>query len=65
MKQKTVNVDAPADIDAALKNAQEIPDFLPPPGELVLKESKVKVTIALSSRGVDFFKEHAREPLIK
>ena len=61
MKKKITYVDAPADIDDALKNAREIPDFLPPPGELVLKESKVKVTIALSSRSVDFFKKHAKK----
>jgi len=36
-----------------------IEDFLPPPDQLVLKEDGVKVTIALSSRSVAFFKAHA------
>lgn len=37
-----------------------VEDFLPPPGELVLKEEVEKVTIALSKRSVDFFRKEAR-----
>ncbi len=37
-----------------------VEDFLPPPGELVVREDVEKVTIALSKRSVDFFKEEAR-----
>ena len=36
-----------------------VPDFLPPPEELVLKEEGVKVTVSLSRRSVEFFKAHA------
>ena len=36
-------------------------DFLPPPEELVLRESNVKVTLSLSSRSVDFFKRAAKK----
>ena len=36
-----------------------IEDFLPPPADLVLREDTVKVTLALSRRSVDFFKEEA------
>jgi len=36
-----------------------MPDFLPPPDQLVLREDAVKVTLTLSSRSVDFFKAHA------
>jgi len=36
--------------------AQVIPDFLPPPDQLVMNEEGVKVTISLSRRSVDFFK---------
>ena len=36
-----------------------VDDFLPPPGELVLREDTVKVTLALSRRSVDFFKREA------
>ena len=37
-----------------------VEDFLPPPGELVVREDVEKVTIALSKRSVDFFKEEVR-----
>jgi hypothetical protein len=36
-------------------------DFLPPPEDLVLRDEAVKVTIALSKRSVDFFKDEARK----
>jgi hypothetical protein len=36
-----------------------VDDFLPPPDQLVLKEDGVKVTLSLSKRSVDFFKEQA------
>jgi len=38
-----------------------IPDFLPPPEQLVLKEEQVKVTISLNKKSVDFFKTIARK----
>jgi hypothetical protein len=37
-----------------------VEDFLPSPSELVLKEDVEKVTISLSKRSVDFFREEAR-----
>lgn len=37
-----------------------VPDFLPPPERLVLKEEGVKVTLTLSKPTVDFFKRRAR-----
>jgi hypothetical protein len=37
-----------------------VPDFLPPPDQLVLNEEGVKVTLSLSRRSVDFFKAAAR-----
>ncbi len=37
-----------------------VEDLLPPPGELVVKEDVEKVTIALSRRSVDFFKDEAK-----
>ena len=36
-------------------------DFLPPPDQLVLRESNVKVTLSLSRRSVDFFKREAQK----
>jgi hypothetical protein len=38
-----------------------IDDFLPPPGQLVLKEENIKVTIALGKSSVDFFKNEAKK----
>jgi hypothetical protein len=36
-------------------------DFLPPPDQLVLRESNVKVTLLLSQKSVDFFKREAKK----
>ena len=33
-----------------------LPDFLPPPDQLVRREDTVKVTLALSRANVDFFR---------
>jgi len=42
-----------------MEDVKIIEDFLPSPQELALKEETVKITIALSKRSVDFFKEQA------
>jgi predicted DNA binding CopG/RHH family protein len=39
--------------------AKIIADFLPAPKDLIRKEKAVKVTLTLSKRSVDFFKQHA------
>jgi len=39
--------------------AEVVRDFLPSPEQLVMGEEGVKVTISLSRRSVDFFKEAA------
>ena len=36
-----------------------VPDFLPRPEELILRDEGVKITIALSKRSVEFFKREA------
>ncbi len=41
--------------------ARVMRDFLPKPEELVLKEKKTKVTLALSQKSVDFFKSVAKK----
>jgi len=38
-----------------------VEDFLPSPGELVLKDETIKVTISLSKASVDFFKKEAKK----
>ena len=47
--------------DGPLGDIRVIPDSLPPPEQLVLKEDNVKVTITLSKMSVDFFKREARK----
>ncbi|HXC39710.1 MAG TPA: hypothetical protein VN667_12275 [Burkholderiales bacterium] len=45
--------------DEPIGNPKVMPDFLPRPEDLVLKDDGVKVTIALSRRSVEFFKSEA------
>src|SRR5947207_8129337 len=45
--------------DEPLGKPKVVPDFLPPPEDLVFREEGVKVTITLSKRSVDFFKREA------
>ena len=47
--------------DEPLGDIRAIKDFLPPPSELVYKEDTVKVTLGLSRRSVDFFKQEAKK----
>lgn len=41
-------------------NAEVIEDFLPSPDQLVPREESIKVTLTLSRKSVDFFKEEAQ-----
>ena len=59
MKRAAKYSSAPKGISEAIRNSQLVPDFLPPPEQLVRKEQQVKVTINLSKRSVDFFKQAA------
>jgi predicted DNA binding CopG/RHH family protein len=43
----------------SIGEVEVIPDFLPPPSELVLRDEGVKVTLALSKKSVEFFKLEA------
>ena len=47
--------------DESMGRVRVIPDFLPSPEELALKDETVKVTIALSKTSVDFFKNEAKK----
>jgi hypothetical protein len=44
-----------------LGNLRVVPDFLPRPEDLVFRDDGVKVTIFLSKRSVEFFKNEARK----
>jgi len=52
MKKRTKYTNEPLDMEV-------VEDFLPPPDQLALKDQTVKVTMGLSKRTVEFFKEHA------
>jgi hypothetical protein len=47
--------------DEPLGKLRIVPDFLPPPEKLVLKDDTVKVTIALSKSSIAFFKREAKK----
>ncbi len=47
--------------DEPLGKLKLVPDFLPSPEEMVLRDENVKVTIALSKECVDFFKAEAKK----
>ena len=53
MKEKVRYTDEPMEI------GRIIPNFLPPPEQLVFKEDAIKVTITLSTKSVHFFKTEA------
>jgi len=45
--------------DEALGKLQVVPDFLPDPEQLAFREEGIKVTLALSRKSVEFFKDEA------
>ena len=47
--------------DEPLGKLKVVPDFLPAPEDLILREEGVKVTIGLSKRSVEFFKREAEK----
>ncbi|MCF6334215.1 MAG: CopG family transcriptional regulator [Spirochaetales bacterium] len=61
MKQKIKYSAAPDEVRESLVNSVVIEDFLPPPELLIPKEKTTKVTIALSTKSINFFKEVSKE----
>lgn len=57
--------DAPPDVEAALSRAKIVADFLPPPDQLRLAPIKIKITIALNKKVIDFFKHEAAASHVK
>ncbi len=47
--------------DEPIGNPKVVPDFLPRPEDLVMRDEGVKVTIALSKRSIEFFKTEAQK----
>ena len=52
---------ASAKLAEAIEQAEVIPDFLPSPDRLVLREETVRVTLNLNKRSVDLFKASAQQ----
>ena len=46
--------------DEDIGEVEVIPDFLPSPDDLVMKEETVKVTLLLTKESIDFFKKEAQ-----
>ena len=64
-RRSKIYTEAPKNISKAILEGEMIADFLPPPEKLTRKEPKVKITIALNSGSVDFFKKHAKQNNVK
>lgn len=47
--------------DESIGKVKIIPDFLPSPDKLVLKNETVKVTLSLSKSSIDYFKKEAKK----
>ena len=47
--------------DELMGKLKTVHDFLPPPGQLGIKEDNVKVTIALKRSSIEFFKKEAKK----
>lgn len=54
MKKKIVYTNEPI-------NARVIENFLPSPDDLIFKEKRTKVTLTLSQKSLDFFKNAAKK----
>jgi len=65
MKKKIIYTSAPEDISQMLNSGDRVTDFLPPPDQLVKKSPKIKITITLNSRSIDFFKKYAKKNNVK
>lgn len=60
MKKKIKYTDLPPG-NEPIGELEIIKDFFPPPGELVLKEDNVEVTISLSRSSIKYFKQQAKK----
>lgn len=61
-KENYMNKNTNKTIRGTFGDMKEVKDFLPSPEELVLKSSeKVKVTLTLDKKSLDFFKKEAKK----
>ena len=61
MKKKINYKKAHNSIGNAINSSIIVEDFLPPPEKLILKEGNSKVTILLSKKSINFFKEQSKK----
>ncbi len=61
MKQKTNYKKSPKNIAKAIESSIIQEDFLPPPNKLIVKEENSKVTILLSNKSINFFKNQSKK----
>jgi hypothetical protein len=61
MKKKINYKKAPDSIGNAINSSIIVEDFLPPPEKLILKEDNSKITILLSKKSINFFKEQSKK----
>ena len=47
--------------DEPMGEPNVVQDFLPPPGQLMLKDDRIKITISLSKSSIEFFKKQAQK----
>ena len=52
---------APKDIEDSLDRSVEVPDFLPPPEVLACAPVKIRITISLDEKIIDFFQREAKK----
>ncbi|MFT8356037.1 MAG: hypothetical protein ABF780_07155 [Bifidobacterium aquikefiri] len=57
----TIYENAPRDIAEAIEHSVEVDDFLPQPNELLGKINKKRITITLSERSIERFKDFAKK----
>ena len=60
MKNRIKYEEAPEDVREALDSAVPVADFLPPPSQLVRRQTKEKITIAMRPSTIAFFKREAK-----
>lgn len=63
--KRTKYTNAPEAVSEAVSSGEKVYDFLPPPDQLIKKSPKIKITITLNSRSVEFFKKYAKKNNVK
>jgi predicted DNA binding CopG/RHH family protein len=61
MKKKTVYENADKNLSKAISVSERIEDFLPSPEQLIKKDAVEKITIALSEKSLEFFREAGKK----